>query len=335
LRPTSKRRERSDPVQDNPYAMKYQAQPSGSLFADLAIHDSRESIKNALAAARELLGLRIEYRSDWDADPPMGGVDSRELRVPLRFSDGRLYGELHCTARNGQPVPERDAAFVQVLARIVAAQLEAEEQELDRLRLHAESMGVQALLAAIDARDHYTGDHSKSVVRLSARVARELDLSARQIVETEQVALLHDVGKVAVPDEILQKPGPLDDRERAVIETHPVIGARIVRSIAGLAHLAPAIRAGHERWDGAGYPDGLAGEEIPVVSRITFVCDAWDAMTTDRPYRRALGREHALREIESNAGAQFCARAAHALLAVVADVAGSAAKVSRTVELND
>jgi HD-GYP domain-containing protein (c-di-GMP phosphodiesterase class II) len=299
------------------YAMPYHAERTGTLFADLAVHDSRDTIKRTLAAAEAELGLRIEYRSDWD-----GEADGA---VPLRFSDGRLYGALQCAPRAGAggSLGERDLAFVRVLAQIVAQHLEAEEEELERRRLHAEAMGVQALLAAVDARDHYTGDHSKSVVRLSSRVARRMELSARQVTEAEQVALLHDVGKVAIPDQILQKPGPLDAQERALVETHPVVGARIVRSIAGLAHLAPAIRAGHERWDGAGYPDGLAGEEIPIVSRVTFVCDAWDAMTTDRPYRRALGRDHALRELEQNADTQFCGRAVHALLSVV-DAAAAA-----------
>ena len=310
------------------YAMPYNSDRTGGLFAELAVHDSREGIKRALAAAEELLDLRIDYRSDW-AGERVGRSVSRagrtgELRregdsvaVPLRFSDGRLAGELRCEGSVGDPVSERDIAFLRVLARIVSGQLEAEEEELERRRLHAESLGVQALLAAIDARDHYTGDHSKSVVSLSAKVARRMDLSARQIVEAEQVALLHDVGKVAVPDHILQKPGPLDEHERKLIEEHPVVGAKIVRSIAGLAHLAPAIRAGHERWDGRGYPDGLAGDDIPVISRITFVCDAFDAMTSDRPYRRSLGIDRARRELEAHADAQFCSKSVHALMSVI------------------
>jgi putative nucleotidyltransferase with HDIG domain len=194
---------------------------------------------------------------------------------------------------------------VRVLAQIVAQQLEAEEEELERRRLHAESMGVQALLAAVDARDGYTADHSRSVVRLSSMAARRLDLSARQVTEAEQVALLHDVGKVAVPDHILQKPGPLDEHERRLIEEHPVVGAKIVRSIAGLAHLAPAIRAGHERWDGAGYPDGLAGFEIPLGARIVAVCDAFSAMRQARPYGAVLSESEALDELRRGAGSQF------------------------------
>jgi HD-GYP domain-containing protein (c-di-GMP phosphodiesterase class II) len=310
------------------YAMPYNADRTGGLFAELAVHDSREGIKRALAAAQELLDLRIDYRSDWAGERVGRSVsragrtgqirrEGHSVAVPLRFSDGRLAGELRCEGSEGDPVSERDVAFLQVLARIVSGQLEAEEEELERRRLHAESLGVQALLAAIDARDHYTGDHSKSVVSLSAQVARRMDLSARQIAETEQVALLHDVGKVAVPDHILQKPGPLDEHERRLIEEHPVVGAKIVRSIAGLAHLAPAIRAGHERWDGRGYPDGLAGDDIPVISRITFVCDAFDAMTSDRPYRRSLGIDRARRELEEHADSQFCSKSVHALMSVI------------------
>ena len=298
--------------------MSYNTERASELFPQVAVNDARAAIERALSAARELLDLRVEYRSDTGGQPLLHAVERDTVNVPLRFSDGRVGGELICSARDDHPIPARDVAFVHVLARIVASQLEAEVEELERRRLHAEAMGVQALLAAIDARDHYTGSHSRSVVRLSSRVARTLDLTARQVVETEQVALLHDVGKVAVPDHVLQKPGPLDARERELIEAHPAVGARIVRSIAGLAHLAPAIRAGHERWDGGGYPDGLAGEQIPIVSRITFVCDAWDAMTTDRPYRKALGHEHARRELEGNAGTQFCERTVQALLSVVA-----------------
>jgi putative nucleotidyltransferase with HDIG domain len=316
------------------HAMPYKSDRTGGLFAELAVHDSRETIKRALAAAEELLDLRIDYRSDWAGDRlrlavqegPRGVELRREgdaVAVPLRFSDGRVAGELRCEGSVGDPVSDRDIAFLRVLARIVSGQLEGEEEELERRRLHAESMGVQALLAAIDARDHYTGDHSKSVVRLSAQVARRMDLSSRQIAEAEQVALLHDVGKVAVPDEILQKPGPLDEHERKLIEEHPVVGAKIVRSIAGLAHLAPAIRAGHERWDGCGYPDGLAGDDIPIVSRITFVCDAFDAMTSDRPYRRSLGIDRARHELETNVDSQFCSRTVHALMSVIDDQSAS------------
>ncbi|HEX8075809.1 MAG TPA: HD-GYP domain-containing protein [Thermoleophilaceae bacterium] len=172
-------------------------------------------------------------------------------------------------------------------------------------------------MAAVDARDSYTGEHSRCVVMLSTLVARELGMTAREIEQVEQVALLHDVGKVGIPDEILLKPAPLDEDEMEVVRDHAGLGARIVGSIAGLAHLAPAIRSGHEHWDGGGYPDGLSGEEIPLPSRITAVCDAYDAMTSRRPYRRPLSRHAALAELRRHTGTQFCPLAANALLNVL------------------
>jgi diguanylate cyclase (GGDEF)-like protein len=132
-----------------------------------------------------------------------------------------------------------------------------------------------------------------------------------------QVALLHDIGKVGVPDAILQKPGRLTGPEWDVMREHPSIGAQIVSAIGSLSHLAPAVRAEHERWDGAGYPDGLAGEAVPLASRICFVCDAWHAMTSDRPYRRALTPDEARSEIERHTGTQFCPTTVAALKRVL------------------
>jgi HD-GYP domain-containing protein (c-di-GMP phosphodiesterase class II) len=176
---------------------------------------------------------------------------------------------------------------------------------------------LRALLAAVQARDSYTASHSRQVVTLARAVARRLDLEDDQVREVENAALLHDLGKIGIPDAILRKRGPLNAHEEAVMRQHPVVGEQMVASIPELASLAPAIRAEHERWDGAGYPDGLAGEEIPLCSRIAFVCDAYHAMTSERPYRAALSGEQAIAEIEREAGRQFCPSAAEALLGVL------------------
>jgi HD-GYP domain-containing protein (c-di-GMP phosphodiesterase class II) len=154
------------------------------------------------------------------------------------------------------------------------------------------------------------------VVTLARAVARRLGLDEVQVSEVAHVALLHDLGKIAVPDAILRKPGPLTAHEQGLMRQHPVVGADIVASTPDLAHLAPAIRAEHERWDGAGYPDGLAGEDIPIASRITLVCDAFHAMTSHRPYRRAMSAEAARAEIRRASGTQFCPGAATALLQI-------------------
>ena len=145
-------------------------------------------------------------------------------------------------------------------------------------------------------------------------LARRMGLPEDESAEAGRVALLRDVGKVVVGEAVLGKPGPLDDAEWELVRRGPVVGERIVASTEGLAHLAPAVRAAYERWDGRGYPDGLSGEDIPVTSRIASVCGALEAMTSDRPYRRALSADAALRELERNAGTQFCPRAVEALL---------------------
>jgi len=238
--------------------------------------------------------------------------------MPLRFSDGRVYGTLCCLSHSPEPqLQERDARFMGVLARLVADQIEREEVEAERRRLEVRATGVGALLAALVARDGYTGAHSEAVVGHAVAVARHMGLSEEGVAEVEPVALLHDIGKIGVGDAILGKPGPLSDAEWEIMRMHPAIGEEIVASTEGLSHLAPAIRAEHERWDGGGYLDRLSGEEIPIASRIVLVCDAYHAMTSDRPYRRALGVEAALGELEKNAGTQFCPRTVEAFVGVV------------------
>jgi PAS domain S-box-containing protein/putative nucleotidyltransferase with HDIG domain len=186
-----------------------------------------------------------------------------------------------------------------------------------RLTVAKAESGIEALIAALSARDGYTGEHCQAVVDLVERVAERLGLSDDEVKHARQVALLHDIGKMGVPDSILRKTGPLDAHQWRVMREHPIIGARIVESIPGLEQLAPAIRAEHERWDGNGYPDGLAGEAIPLVSRIVFVCDAYHAMISNRPYRRAMSEPSARLELRRKAGSQFDTAPVNALLTVL------------------
>ncbi len=185
------------------------------------------------------------------------------------------------------------------------------EAEAHGLVLKASNVG--ALLSALHARDGYTEDHSQAVVSLALAVGRELGLDERALRDLESVALLHDIGKIGICDAVLHKPGSLSEEEWTEMYRHPDIGAEIVAAVPSLSYLAPVIRAEHERWDGRGYPNGLEGEQIPLLSRIVFACDAYHAMTSDRPYRRALTHTVALGEITSNAGSQFCPQSAAAL----------------------
>ena len=164
---------------------------------------------------------------------------------------------------------------------------------------------VAGLAEALLERDRYTGEHSESVVRLVTSVAGGLGLDEAEIDRVRSAALLHDIGKVAIPDLILHNCGPLSDEEWTIMREHPVIGERILRAIPGMGGIARIVRHEHERFDGTGYPDGLAGEEIPIGSRIILACDAYHAMTSDRPYRRAMSHGEAIQEIAKGAGTQF------------------------------
>jgi HD-GYP domain-containing protein (c-di-GMP phosphodiesterase class II) len=172
---------------------------------------------------------------------------------------------------------------------------------------------VHSLAAALEARDGYTGGHSDEVQQLATAVATRLGLDAEAVSEVQTVAALHDVGKIGIPDRVLHKPGPLDDDEWDLMREHPLIGERILRPLPGLAGVAEAVRHEHERWDGRGYPDGLAGEEIPLASRIVLACDAWHALVSDRPYRSALSPSTARAELIRCAGTQFDPRVIEAL----------------------
>ncbi|HEY1275784.1 MAG TPA: diguanylate cyclase [Thermoleophilaceae bacterium] len=175
-----------------------------------------------------------------------------------------------------------------------------EQRSLERSR-----DAIAGLAEALVERDRYTGEHSEFVVNLATSVARGLALTHRDVEMVRAAALLHDIGKVAIPDEVLHKPGPLDELEWAVMREHPVIGERILRAIPGLGPVARIVRHEHERWDGKGYPDGLAGDEIPIAARIILACDAYHAMTSDRPYRRKIPHAKAVRELAKGAGTQF------------------------------
>ena len=184
--------------------------------------------------------------------------------VPLEFSDGRVYGTFCCLSHSPDPfLRERDAGFVRVLARLVSEQLEREELEERNRRLEVQAASANALVAALEARDGYTAEHSRVVVELSAQVAAKIGLSEEEIEDVERVALLHDVGKMGIPDAVLSKPGSLEKGEWEEIKEHPKIGERIVASIESLAHLAPAVRAEHERWDGEGLPRRPLGRRDP------------------------------------------------------------------------
>jgi diguanylate cyclase (GGDEF)-like protein len=185
-------------------------------------------------------------------------------------------------------------------------------------RASAVAQTRDVLLRAVEERSPSLGGHVGDVAGLSERVARQLGLADEEVANVRAAAELHDVGKLAVPDAILDKPGPLNDEEWAFMHRHTIVGERILLAAPALAHVAPLVRASHERWDGSGYPDRLAGERIPLGARIVSLCDAFDAMVTDRAYRPAMSLEAALAEIDRCAGTQFDPSVVRAFRAVLA-----------------
>src|SRR5438105_3327262 len=217
---------------------------------------------------------------------------------------------------------------------LVRRALWAENQLAEQRRLELEQSyltTIEALAATLDAKDRHTEAHSRETAALARAVGSRLDLDAERLRFLEYGALLHDIGKIGIPGYVLNKPGPLDDEETAIMREHPVIGERIVASVPFLNRIRPMVRAEHQRWDGGGYPDGLKGEEIPIEARIIHACDAFQAMASDRPYRRARPRNWILGEIRAQAGRQFDPRVAQALLEAVESGGGW---LAGTVESN-
>jgi HD-GYP domain-containing protein (c-di-GMP phosphodiesterase class II) len=193
------------------------------------------------------------------------------------------------------------AALLAIFAR------ERRQRITGALELNRAYRGTTLLLSdVLEADDEYTGLHSRDVVSLAVATARELGLDDEQRRNVEFGALLHDLGKIAIPTELINKPGPLTDDEWVVVKTHTIEGQRMLDQVGGvLSDVGRIVRSSHERWDGGGYPDGLAGHEIPLESAIVSCCDAFNAMTTNRSYRRARPPEQALEELLRNAGTQF------------------------------
>jgi diguanylate cyclase (GGDEF)-like protein/putative nucleotidyltransferase with HDIG domain len=225
---------------------------------------------------------------------------------------GVAVGHLELGFSGDAPLSYGDLSHAIAVADIAGLALARERQALEVENAYRDTVG--ALATALETKDAVTGDHARALESLAAAVARRLGLEAETVRRVEYTALFHDIGKIATPTELLRKPAALTPDERKIIEEHVAAGARIVEEIGFLRHIAPCVRHSHERWDGGGYPARLAGEQIPLESRIVFACDTWHAMTSDRPYRKALPREVAIAELERISGSQLDPRVVSALL---------------------
>ena len=253
---------------------------------------------SATRAADDLVARALErlapLQEPWDY--------GRRLVVPLILQH-RAEGYLDVRCALSRHISEDEIQLVQILINQAAVALEnaANFARLETTYLET----VTALAAAMEAKDHYTADHAQMLAKMAVSVGRRLGLGESELRDLQYASVLHDIGKIGIPGSILNKPEKLTDEEFRVMAEHTVIGERIISRIEYLAPIARVIRAAHERFDGTGYPDGLVGDEIPRLARIVFVCDAFHAMTSERPYRKAMPEQWALEELRRNAGGQF------------------------------
>jgi diguanylate cyclase (GGDEF)-like protein/putative nucleotidyltransferase with HDIG domain len=257
--------------------------------------------------------------SDEDADPAEAFV-LRELKMqavlllPFEVA-GRTWGLFEVYDARPRTFTAAETGLAELVIRQAAVLLEQCESREARDRLYRETLA--ALSNALEAKDGETSHHTQEVAELAIEVATVLGLPGDEVRHVELGALLHDIGKIRVPESILNKPGPLSDEQWDVMRSHPEVGERILAPLESLDDVLPIVRSSHERWDGTGYPDGLAGDAIPLGARIVAVCDAYRAMVEDRPYRKALSRGDAIEELRGAAGAQFDPDCVTALLEVL------------------
>jgi len=243
----------------------------------------------------------------YDIDPSR---IERAAVAPLRLEGGRVAA-LSATIGD-RTMDDRELRLLAGLAHQAKLAIESAEhyEQLERTFVST----VASLANALEANDEYTHSHARWITDMSMLVGRDLALDRDALKRLELAALFHDIGKIGIPSEILRKPGPLTEEEFAIVKEHPELGERILAPIDRLADVRPIVRACHERWDGLGYPDGKAGTDIPIEARIVLVCDAFHAMVTDRPYRKRLPVEEAIRRLHESSGSQFDPRVVDAFV---------------------
>ena len=285
----------------------------------------RGLISRCLRENRPVLAPDVRREPDYHSTPVTEATRC-ELDVPVVVS-GRAWGAISVQSTDTDAFDDEDARLLRAVADQLAAALRSASlyEQLERAYLGT----AEALSAALEAKDSYTAtpprkpslrcgnEHSRSLVERAEAVGRLLGMPEPELRTLRYGAVFHDIGKLAVPEAILNKPGPLTAEELEIVQRHTVIGEQILAPIEFLADVLPLVRSAHERWDGGGYPDGLAGEEIPRGARIVFACDTYEAMTAERPYRAALSEEKARAELRRVAGTQLDPRVVEALLAVL------------------
>jgi len=271
-----------------------------ALLAQFAVDLAGSCLSDAIGRGAS---LKAQLRETW-----VYGVDAALAAVALEV------------AKNIHTSPAAALSLVPLLGLFALFARERHERLESLLELNRAYHGTALVLGdVVEADDGYTGEHSRSVVGLALALATRLGLDAECRRNVEFAALLHDVGKIAIPKEVIRKPEPLNPEEWTVIKTHTLEGQKMLDRVGGfMRDVGRIVRSHHERWDGTGYPDGLAGEAIPLEARIIACCDTWNAMRTDRPYRKAIPHDLALQEMESVSGSQLDPGVVRVLVELVA-----------------
>jgi diguanylate cyclase (GGDEF)-like protein len=309
-------------ILSSPAASIWLQDPASGDLVRLAAHPE-SSLETTPVVPAELLGPWLGRTEAYTVEPgdyssiapAPDGTSGRFAIAPFTL-EGRWGAIAAAIPEAGLP-GERDLEMLEGVARQAKLALgRADSYEtLERTFLST----IEALANALEANDEYTSTHARWITDLALNVGAELGLDAAELKRLELGALLHDIGKIGIPTSILAKPGPLTTDERELVQRHPILGERILAPIEQLRDVRTIVRSAHEHYDGTGYPDQLAGDEIPIESRIVLACDAFHAMTTDRPYRKALGAEEARRRLVEASGSQFDPLVVDALLRVLAD----------------
>lgn len=268
--------------------------PPGAIRFDSASATYLQAFRDAIRHERTI----SEPLKDGHPLRPAFGPERRMVHVPVVSMD-RAVGVIAFVGHKSVS-DLKDHTLLTAIGRVMGL-------TLDNVRLynHEYQTLLHILCSALDLRDRVTQGHSRRVADISLTVARQMGVDGEELLDIERGAILHDMGKITLPDAILSKPGPLTPEEWEEMRRHPEVGYRMVKDVPFLHRAAEIVYAHHERCDGAGYPRGLKGEEIPLGSRIFAVVDAYDAMTSDRPYRGARPHEEALAEIQRHTGTQF------------------------------
>ncbi|MCX7793268.1 MAG: HD domain-containing protein [Thermodesulfovibrionales bacterium] len=288
----------------------------GELFFEVATGEKADEVKEVRLRMGEGIAGWVAERGeplivhDAQNDPRFfRGVDEKSkfktrdlVCVPVKTKE-RTIGVLEAINKKNGRFDKDDMEILKAFANQVAVAIE--NANLYKELKETFYGTIEALAETIEKRDPYTGGHTRRVMQYSLATGRELGLSGRELENLKLAAILHDIGKIGIRDSILLKKTNLTEEEAMVMNLHPKYGAEILEHIKQLKDVIPGMRGHHEKYDGSGYPDGLKGEDIPLFARIIAVADAYDAMTTDRPYRKALSREQAFEELKKSSGRQF------------------------------